>query len=43
LWWPWRRRRVVLLGALAFPTHSWREHVVVLGVLAGVGYWVTGS
>jgi hypothetical protein len=43
LWWPWRRRRVVFLGALAFPTHSWREHVVVLGVLAGVGYWVTGS
>jgi inner membrane protein len=43
LWWPWRRRRVVFLGAFAFPTHSWREHVVVLGVLAAVGYWVTGS
>jgi inner membrane protein len=42
LWWPVRRRRVVFLGALAFPTHSWREHVVVLGVLAGVAYWVTG-
>jgi hypothetical protein len=34
---------VVFLGALAFPTRSWREHVVVLGVLAAVGYWVTGS
>jgi inner membrane protein len=43
LWWPWRRRRVVFLGVLAFPTRSWREHVVVLGVLAGVGYWVAGG
>jgi inner membrane protein len=43
LWWPLRRRRVVFLGALAFPTHSWREHVVVLGVLAGVVYWLAGG
>jgi inner membrane protein len=43
LWWPLRRRRVVFLGVLAFPTHSWREHAVVLGVLAGVVYWVAGG
>src|SRR6266511_1264780 len=42
LWWPLRRRHVVLLGMLAFPTHSWREHVVVLGVVAAVAYWVAG-
>ena len=42
LWWPLRRRHVVLLGVLAFPTHSWREHVVVLGVVAAVAYWVVG-
>jgi inner membrane protein len=40
LWWPLRRRHVVFLGALAFPTHSWRETVVVLGVVAAVAYWV---
>jgi inner membrane protein len=40
LWWPFRRRRSVLLGALAFPTRSWPEALVVLGVVAGVGYWV---
>jgi inner membrane protein len=43
LWWPLRRRHVVLLGMLAFPTRSWREHVVVLGVVAAVAYWVAGS
>jgi inner membrane protein len=42
LWWPLRRRHVVFLGALAFPTHSWRETVVVLGVVAAVAYWVAG-
>ncbi|HYN17761.1 MAG TPA: metal-dependent hydrolase [Actinomycetes bacterium] len=40
LWWPFRRRRTVLLGALAFRTRSWAEALVVLGVVAGVGYWV---
>jgi inner membrane protein len=40
LWWPFRRRRSVFLGALAFPTRSWPEALVVLGVVAGVGYWV---
>src|SRR5919197_1885449 len=29
LWWPWSRRRLVLLGLLAFPTRSWPEVVVV--------------
>jgi membrane-bound metal-dependent hydrolase YbcI (DUF457 family) len=41
LWWPFRRRRTVFLGALAFPTRSWAEALVVLGVVAGVGYWVS--
>ena len=41
LWWPFRRRRTVFLGALAFPTRSWPEALVVLGVVAGVGYWVS--
>jgi membrane-bound metal-dependent hydrolase YbcI (DUF457 family) len=40
LWWPLRRRRAVFLGVLAFRTRSWAEAVVVLGVVAGVGYWV---
>jgi inner membrane protein len=40
LWWPLRRRRSVFLGVLAFPTRSWVEGLVVLGVVAGVGYWV---
>jgi hypothetical protein len=30
----------VFLGALAFRTRSWPEALVVLGVVAGVGYWV---
>lgn len=42
LWWPLRRKHVVFLGALAFPTHSWRETAVVLGVVAAVLYWVAG-
>jgi inner membrane protein len=42
LWWPLRRRRAVFLGALAFRTRSWAEVLVVLGVVAGVGYWVAG-
>jgi inner membrane protein len=42
LWWPLRRRRTVFLGALAFRTRSWTEGLVVLGVAAGVGYWVAG-
>ena len=41
LWWPFRRRRAVFLGALAFRTRSWAEALVVLGVVAGVGYWVS--
>ena len=41
LWWPFRRRRSVFLGALAFRTRSWAEALVVLGVVAGVGYWVS--
>ena len=41
LWWPFRRRRTVFLGALAFRTRSWPEALVVLGVVAGVGYWVS--
>jgi inner membrane protein len=40
LWWPLRRRRIVFLGVLAFRTRSWTEALVVLGVVAGVGYWV---
>jgi hypothetical protein len=32
----------VFLGVLAFPTHSWRETAVVLGVVAAVAYWVAG-
>ena len=40
LWWPFRRRRSVFLGALAFRTRSWAEALVVLGVVAGVGWWV---
>lgn len=40
LWWPLRRRRSVFLGALAFRTRSWAEALVVLGVVAGVGWWV---
>jgi inner membrane protein len=42
LWWPFRRRRAVFLGALAFRTRSWTEGLVVLGVVAGVGWWVAG-
>ena len=42
LWWPFRRRRSVFLGALAFRTRSWAEVLVVLGVIAGVGWWVAG-
>jgi membrane-bound metal-dependent hydrolase YbcI (DUF457 family) len=42
LWWPFRRRRSVFLGALAFRTRSWAEALVVLGVVAGVGWWVAG-
>jgi len=42
LWWPFRRRRSVLLGALAFRTRSWPEALVVLVVVAGVGWWVAG-
>ena len=41
LWWPFRRRRTVFLGPLAFRTRSWAEALVVLGVVAGVGYWVS--
>ena len=41
LWWPFRRRRAVFLGVLAFRTHSWAEALVVLAVVAGVGWWVT--
>ena len=40
LWWPFRRRRLVFLGVLAFPARGWVEALVVLGVVAGVGYWV---
>ena len=40
LWWPFRRRRSVFLGALAFRTRSWAEALVVLGVVAGVAWWV---
>jgi membrane-bound metal-dependent hydrolase YbcI (DUF457 family) len=40
--WPFRRRRSVFLGALAFRTRSWAEVLVVLGVVAGVGWWVAG-
>ena len=43
LWWPFRRRRSVFLGALAFRTRSWPEALVVLAVVAGVGWWVSGS
>jgi inner membrane protein len=42
LFWPLRRKHVVFLGVLAFPTHSWRETAVVLGVVAAVVYWVAG-
>ena len=42
LWWPFRRRRAVFLGALAFRTRSWPEALVVAGVVAGVGLWVSG-
>src|SRR5215218_1175561 len=42
LWWPFRRRRAVFLGALAFRTRSWAEALVVGGVVAGVGWWVAG-
>jgi inner membrane protein len=42
LWWPFRRRRSVFLGALAFRTRSWPEALVVLVVVAGVGWWVAG-
>ena len=42
LWWPFRRRRSVFLGALAFRTRSWAEVLVVGGVVAGVGWWVAG-
>jgi inner membrane protein len=42
LWWPFRRRRAVFLGVLAFRTRSWAEILVVLGVVAAVGWWVAG-
>jgi inner membrane protein len=42
LWWPFRRRRSVFLGALAFPTRSWPEALVVAGVVVGVCWWVAG-
>ena len=42
LWWPFRRRRAVFLGVLAFRTRSWAEILVVGGVVAAVGWWVTG-
>jgi hypothetical protein len=31
----------VFLGPLAFRTRSWTEALVVLGVVVGVGYWVS--
>jgi len=31
---------LLALAVLAFRTRSWAEAVVVLGVVAGVGYWV---
>jgi inner membrane protein len=40
LWWPFRRRRSVFLGALAFRTRSWPEVVVVAAVVVAVAYWV---
>ena len=40
LWWPFRRRRAVFLGVLAFRTRSWAEILVVGGVVAAVGWWV---
>jgi inner membrane protein len=40
LWWPLRRRRTTFLGVLAFPTRSWAEAVVVLGVVAATAWWV---
>jgi inner membrane protein len=40
LWWPFRRRRSVFLGPLAFRTRSWAETLVVVGVVAAVAYWV---
>jgi inner membrane protein len=43
LWWPFRRRRSVFLGALAFRTRSWPEALVVLAVVAGVGWWISGT
>jgi inner membrane protein len=42
IWWPFRRRRSIFLGGLAFHTRSWAEGLVVLGVVAGVGWWVAG-
>jgi inner membrane protein len=42
LWWPFRRRRAVFLGALAFRTRSWPEALIVAGVVVGVGWWVSG-
>jgi inner membrane protein len=41
LWWPFRRRRTVFLGVLAFRTRSWPEVLVVVGVMVAVGWWVT--
>ena len=43
LFWPFRRRRSVFLGALAFRTRSWPEALVVLAVVAGVGWWISGA
>ena len=40
LWWPFRRRRSVFLGPLAFRTRSWAEALVVIMVVAAVAYWV---
>jgi hypothetical protein len=41
LWWPFRRRRTVFLGPLAFRTSGWAEALGCFGVVAGVGYRVS--
>ncbi|HKF00361.1 MAG TPA: metal-dependent hydrolase [Actinomycetes bacterium] len=43
LWWPFRRRKVVLLGGLAFRTHSWPEVLVTLTVVSGAAWLVVRS
>jgi inner membrane protein len=40
LWWPWRRRRLVFLGALAFPTRSRAEAVVVALTVGATAWWL---